>query len=86
VEGAIVHVDTVLVEVVVKTIGLTVEAVNPVDLRVGVTVAEGFVNAAGLLSLSTKGLIGIVPDVAGVPTLLGSGKGRDDDSSRAFGD
>lgn len=85
-EGAIVHVDTVLVEVVVKTIGLTVEAVNPVDLRVGVTVAEGFVNAAGLLSLSTKGLIGIVPDVAGVPTLLGSGKGRDDDSSRAFGD
>lgn len=86
VEGAMVQVDTVLVDVVVNTIGRTEEAVNPVDLRVGVTVAEGFVNAAGLLSLSTRGLMGMVPDVAGVPTLLGSGKGREDESSRALGD
>jgi hypothetical protein len=87
VESAIVHVDTVLVEVVVNTFGLTEEAVRQVDLRVGVTVAEGFVNAAGLLSLSARGLMGMVPDVAGVPTLLGRGKGRDEDeSSKALGD
>jgi hypothetical protein len=73
-----VQVDTVFVEVVVNTVGLTEDAVNPVDLRVGVTVAEGLVNAAGLLTSS--GLIGIVPDVAGVPTLLGNGKGFEESS------
>jgi hypothetical protein len=46
-----VQVDTVLVDVVVKTFDLTdVEAVRPVDFSVGVTVAEGFVKAAGLLT------------------------------------
>ena len=66
--GAMVHVDTVLVEVVVNTLDLTeVEAVRPVDLRVGVTVAEGLVKAAGLLSLSTRGLMGLVPMVAPWP-------------------
>jgi hypothetical protein len=49
-------------------------AVLPVDLRVGVTVAEGLVKAVGLLSLSTSGLMGTVAEVAGVPTLLGSGR------------
>lgn len=83
VAGAMVHVDTVLIDVVVNTIGLTVVAA---DLRVGVTVAQGFVNAAGILSLSTKGLIGIVPDDADVPTFFGSGFGRDDVPSRIFGD
>ena len=81
--GTVVHVDTVMLEVVVKTIGLPVEAA---DLRVGVTVAQGFVYAAGILSLSTKGLIGIVPDVADVPTFFGSGNGRDDVPSRTFED
>lgn len=80
------QVDTVLVEVVVNTLDRTdVDAVNPVDFSVGVTVAEGLVKAAGLLNLSTKGLIGLVPIVAGVPALKGSGNGRED-SSRAFGD
>ena len=68
--GAMVQVDTVLVDVVVKTFDLTdVEAVRPVDLSVGVTVAEGLVKAAGLLNLSTSGLIGFEPIVAGVPAL-----------------
>ena len=80
--GAIVQVDTVFVEVVVKTFDLTdVDAVKPVDLSVGVTVAEGLVKAAGLLSLSTSGLIGLEPMVAGVPALYGSGRGLDDSSS-----
>ena len=78
-----VEVDTVLVEVVVKTVGLTEEAVKPVDLSVGVTVAEGFVKAAGLLILSTKGLMGIVTAEADVPALLGSGKGLDEGCSSA---
>merc|ERR1711949_12239 len=64
VDGTIVDVDTVLVEVVVNTVGLVDEAVSPVDFSVGVTVAEGFVKAAGLLSLSTRGLMGTVPGVA----------------------
>ena len=84
--GAMVQVDTVLVDVVVKTFDLTdVEAVRPVDFNVGVTVAEGFVKAAGLLNLSTSGLIGFEPIVAGVPALYGSGSGLDD-SSRVLGD
>jgi len=67
-----VHVDTVLV--VETLVGRTVAAaVLPVDLRVGITVAEGLVKAAGLPSLSTKGLMGTVAVVAGVPALLGSG-------------
>jgi len=70
-----VHVDTVLVDDVVDNTGRTVEAVIPVDLRVGVTVAEGLVNAAGLPSLSTRGLMGTVAEVAAVPALLGSGRG-----------
>jgi len=74
-------VDTVLVEVVVKTVGLTEEAVSPVDLRVGVTVAEGFVKAAGLLSLSTRGLMGKVTAETEVPALLGNGRGRVEGSS-----
>ena len=61
--------ETVLVDDVVDNNGLTVDAVNPVDLRVGVTVAEGFVKAAGLPSLSTNGLIGTVARVAAVPAL-----------------
>ena len=70
--GAMVHVETVFVDVVVKTFDLTdVEAVRPVDFNVGVTVAEGFVKAAGLLNLSTSGLIGFEPIVAGVPALYG---------------
>lgn len=80
------EVDTVLVEVVVKTVGLTEEAVKPVDLSVGVTVAEGFVKAAGLLILSTKGLMGIVTAEADVPALLGKGKGLVEGSSAALDD
>ena len=81
---AIVQVDTVLVELVVNTLDLTKEeAVSPVDFRVGVTVAEGLVKAAGLLDLSTRGFMGLEPRMAGVPTpLLGKGRGRED-SSRA---
>ncbi len=68
-----VHVDTVLV--VETLVGRTVAAaVLPVDFRVGITVAEGLVKAAGLPSLSTKGLMGTVAVVAGVPALLGSGR------------
>ena len=85
VEATMVHVDTVLVEVVVKTVGLAEEAISPVDFKVGVTVAEGLVKAAGLLNLSTSGLMGFGTDVAGVPALLGSGSGRED-SSNTFGD
>jgi hypothetical protein len=81
-----VEVDTVLVEVVVKTVGLVEEAVIPVDLRVGVTVAEGFVKAAGLLILSTKGLMGIVTADADVPALLGRGRGLEEASSVGFED
>ena len=68
-----VHVDTVLV---VDTLtGRTVAAtVLPVDFSVGVTVAEGWVKAVGLPSLSTSGVMGTVADVAGVPALLGSGR------------
>ena len=85
--GAVVHVETVFVDVVVKTVDLTAGAASPVDLSVGVTVAEGLVKAAGFASLSTRGLMGIVPVVAGVPTLFGSGRGREEDeSSKAFGD
>lgn len=70
-----VHVETVLV---VETLaGRTVAAtvLLPVDFRVGVTVADGLVNAVGLPSLSTRGLIGMVAQVAGVPALLGNGRG-----------
>ena len=74
-------VDTVLVEVVVNTVGFTEEAVSPVDLSVGVTVAEGFVKAAGLLSLSTRGLMGKVTAETEVPALLGNGRGRVEESS-----
>jgi hypothetical protein len=70
-----VQVETVLVEAVVDKLGRAVEVVVPVDLSVGVTVAEGFVKAAGLPSLSTKGLIGTVAEVAAVPALLGRGRG-----------
>ena len=80
-DGTIVLVDTVLVEVVVNTVGFTEEAVSPVDLRVGVTVAEGFVKAAGLLSLSTRGLMGKVTAETEVPALLGNGRGRVEGSS-----
>ena len=83
VDGTMVEVDTVLVEVVVNTVGLTEEAVKPVDFSVGVTVAEGFVKAAGLLILSTKGLMGIVTAEADVPALLGSGKSLDEGCSSA---
>ena len=81
-----VDVDTVLVEVVVNTVGFTEEAVKPVDFSVGVTVAEGFVKAAGLLILSTRGLMGIVTAEADVPALLGRGKGLDEGSSAALDD
>jgi len=69
----IVQVDTVLV---VDTLaGRTVAAaVLPVDFKVGITVADGLVKAAGLPSLSTKGLMGTVAVVAGVPALLGRGR------------
>ena len=79
-------VDTVLVEVVVNTVGLTEDAVRPVDLRVGVTVAEGLVKAAGLLSLSTSGLMGKVTAETEVPALLGSGRGRVEGSSGTLED
>lgn len=72
--------DTVLVEEVVNTVGLVLEAVIPVDFRVGVTVADGLVNAAGLLILSTRGLMGTVMGVAEVPALLGRGRGREESS------
>lgn len=75
-EGAMVHVEIVLVEPTVERVDRAVEAVMPVDLRVGVTVADGFVNAAGLPSLSTRGLMGTVAEVAAVPALFGSGSGR----------
>ncbi len=78
--------DTVLVEAVVKTVDLAEEAVIPVDFSVGVTVAEGLVNAAGLLILSTRGLIGIVTADADVPTRLGSGRGLEETSSVGFED
>lgn len=80
-EGTMVLVDTVLVEVVVNTVGLAEEAVRPVDFSVGVTVAEGLVKAAGLLSLSTSGLMGKVTAETDVPALLGSGRGRVEGSS-----
>ena len=86
VEGTIVDVDTVFVEAVVRTVDLAEEAVIPVDFKVGVTVAEGFVNAAGLLSLSTRGLMGIVTADADVPALLGRGKGLEEASSVGFED
>lgn len=50
--------------------------VKAVDFSVGVTVADGFVNAAVLPSLSTKGLMGTVADVAAAPALSGKGNGR----------
>ena len=81
-----VDVDTVLVEVVVNTVGLAEDAVKPVDFRVGVTVAEGFVKAAGLLILSTKGLMGIVTADADVPPLLGRGRGLEEGSSATLDD
>lgn len=76
VDGAVVQVDTVFVEEEQPTMGHGDDTVTPVDLIVGVTVADGLVKAAGLLSLSTKGLIGMVPGVADVPALEGSGRGR----------
>ena len=74
-----------MVAAVVNTVDLAEEEVTPVDLRVGVTVAEGFVNAAGLLILSTRGLMGTVIAVAEVPALLGRGRGLDEVSSGHFG-
>ena len=79
-------VDTVLVEVVVNTVGFTEDAVSPVDFSVGVTVAEGLVKAAGLLSLSTSGLMGKVTAETEVPALLGNGRGRVDGSSGTLED
>jgi hypothetical protein len=80
-DGTMVAVETVLVEVVVKTVGLVEDAVIlSVDFNVGVTVAEGLVNAAGLLSLSTRGLMGTVIGVAEVPALLGKGRGLETSS------
>ena len=79
-----VEVDTVLVAEVVNTVGFVTEEVTPVDFNVGVTVADGFVKAAGLLSLSTRGLMGTVIGVADVPALLGKGSGLDEASSAAF--
>jgi len=79
-------VDTVLVEAVVKTVDLAEEAVIPVDFSVGVTVAEGLVNAAGLLNLSTRGLMGIVTADADVPARLGRGRGLEEASSVGFED
>ena len=77
VDGTTVHVETVFVEGRVDdTDGLT--DVVPVDFNVGVTVADGFVNAADLLSLSTRGLIGTVALTAAAPALCGSGSGRVD--------
>lgn len=75
VDGAVVHVDTVLVEAWL-IVGHGEETVTPVDLIVGVTVADGLVKAGGLLDLSTKGFIGIVPGAAEVPALDGRGSGR----------
>lgn len=71
-------------EAVVKTVDLAEEAVIPVDFSVGVTVAEGFVNAAGLLNLSTRGLMGIVTADADVPARLGRGRGLEEASSVGF--
>ena len=80
-DGTMVAVETVLVDEVVKTVGLVEEAVIlSVDFNVGVTVAEGLVNAAGLLNLSTKGLMGTVIGVADVPALLGKGSGLEESS------
>ena len=80
-DGTMVAVETVLVADVVNTVGLVEEAVIlSVDFRVGVTVAEGLVNAAGLLNLSTKGLMGTVIGVADVPALLGKGSGLEESS------
>lgn len=76
VDGAVVHVDTVFVEDEHPTTGQGDDTVTPVDLIVGVTVADGLVKAAGLLNLSTKGFIGMVPGVAEVPALEGRGRGR----------
>ena len=68
VDGTTVQVETVLVEGSVDdTEDLT--EVTPVDLRVGVTVADGLVNAADFESLSTKGLMGTVAEVAAAPAL-----------------
>ena len=79
-----VEVETVLVAAVVNTVDLAEEEVTPVDFKVGVTVAEGFVNAAGLLSLSTRGLMGTVFIIADSPALLGRGRGLDEVSSWHF--
>jgi hypothetical protein len=76
VDGAVVHVDTVLVDAEQAKVGQGDDTVTPVDLIVGVTVADGLVKAAGLLSLSTSGLIGMVPGVAEVPAFDGNGRGR----------
>jgi len=76
VDGAVVHVDTVLVEAEPESVGHGEETVTPVDLIVGVTVADGLVKAGGLFDLSTKGFIGIVPGAAEVPALDGRGSGR----------
>ena len=75
-----------MVEVVVNTVGFTEDAVSPVDFSVGVTVAEGLVKAAGLLSLSTSGLMGKVTAETEVPALLGNGRGRVDGSSGTLED
>jgi len=77
-DDTIVQVDTVLVVAVVASVlGRTVvDAVKPVDLSVGVTVADGLVKAAGFPSLSISGLIGTVAEVAAVPALFGRGSGR----------
>ena len=75
-EETMVQVETVLVEAVVDKLGRAVDVVVPVDFKVGVTVADGLVKAAGLPSLSTRGLIGTVQEVAAVPALLGRGRGR----------
>ena len=71
-----VDVEMVFVDPTVDSVGRAVEAVMPVDFRVGVTVAEGLVKAAGFPSLSTSGLMGTVAEMAAVPALLGSGNGR----------
>jgi len=72
VEGTTVQVGTVFVDDTEDDL----DDVKAVDFSVGVTVADGFVNAAVLPSLSTKGLMGTVADVAAAPAFCGNGSGR----------
>ena len=74
------------IEIDLTTDDSSPKIINEADLRVGVTVAEGFVKAAGLLILSTKGLMGIVTADADVPALLGRGRGLEEASSVGFED